>query len=184
MKKKTLFLVFLAIAVIQLIVPAFMVYNNEDTLTTGTLYKFKTEPVDPNDPFRGKYVTLRYDLNSFASNESWKRKTPIFIYIEKDENDFAKITTVSKNKMDSSNDYIIGKVRWYDTYTKKVNFRLPFDRFYMEETKAKPAETVFREAQRDSLPNNTYALVAVKNGHAVLKDVLVNEKSLAAYVVE
>jgi len=52
----------------------------------------------------------------------------------------------------------------------------------MEESKAKPAEDAFRKAQRDSLPNNTYALVYVKDGKAVLDNVFINDVPIAKYV--
>ncbi|OEJ99084.1 hypothetical protein A8C32_07870 [Flavivirga aquatica] len=52
----------------------------------------------------------------------------------------------------------------------------------MEESKAYDAEVAVRKAQQDSLPNNTYALVYVKNGEAVLEDVIINEISIKDYV--
>ena len=54
----------------------------------------------------------------------------------------------------------------------------------MEETKAKPAEDVYRKAHRDSLPNNIYGLVYIKDGEAVLKDVIINGMSISKYVEE
>ena len=50
-----------------------------------------------------------------------------------------------------------------------MNFQLPFNTFYMEETKAYDAEMAYVEANRDSLSNNIYALVYIKDDHAVLK---------------
>lgn len=51
--KKTLLSVFILVAIVQLYVPAKMILDREDILDTGKEYKFKTEPIDPNDPFRG-----------------------------------------------------------------------------------------------------------------------------------
>ena len=64
-----------------------------------------------------------------------------------------------------------------------VHFDLDFDRYYMDEYKAKPAEDLYRKNNRrnDSL-NTTYALVAIKDGEAVLKDVLINEKSIKDHI--
>ncbi len=50
---------FAVMCLAQWIVPGKMVYDSENTIAEGTLYKFKTAPVDPSDPLRGKYVTLR-----------------------------------------------------------------------------------------------------------------------------
>ena len=50
----------------------------------------------------------------------------------------------------------------------------------MEETKAPEAEKVYREALRRDSIQNAYALVSVKEGGAVLKDVIINGVSIKA----
>ncbi|WP_083677213.1 GDYXXLXY domain-containing protein [Winogradskyella sp. J14-2] len=184
MKTIHIFILFVVVAVIQLYVPAKMILDREDVLKTGITYKFKTRPVDPNDPFRGKYITLNYEMNSAKTNDSiWKRGETIFVYLENDSLGYAKVHSVSKEKKDIDRDYVETKVRWNYGNSNTVNFELPFDRFYMEETKAKPAEDIYRKynRRRDTL-NQTYALVAIKNGKAVLKDVYINDKPIAYYL--
>ena len=185
MKTLHIFLLFVIVALIQLFIPAKMIFNQEDILDTGTAYKFKTQPVDPSDPFRGKYITLRYEINSGKTTDtSWERKQKAYVYLKNDDLGFAELYKVSKEPLDIEYDYVVVDINWYDVTSEKVNFNLPFDRFYMEETKAKPAEDAYRKAQRDSLPNNIYGLVHVKEGEAVLKDVIVNDVSIAKYVEE
>ena len=70
MKTIHIFLIFLAVVLVQLVVPAKMIFDKEVILKTGTIYKFKTQPIDPSDPFRGKYVTLNYELNTAESMDS------------------------------------------------------------------------------------------------------------------
>lgn len=185
MKTLHIFIIFIIVALAQLFIPAKMILGQEDILDTGTAYKFKTQPVDPSDPFRGKYITLNYDMNSTQSNDTlWERKQDVYVYIKKDDFGFAELHDVSIEPLNIENDYVIAEVNWYNKKTKKLTFNLPFNRFYMEETKAKPAEDAYREAQRDSLPNNIYGLVYIKEGKAVLKDVMVNNVSIAKYVEE
>lgn len=173
-------MLFVALAITQLFVPVQMIFEQEEVLNTGKAYKFRTAPVDPSDPYRGKYITLEYDINSIISKDSiWERKQTIYVYIKEDSLGFAELVKVSKVPLAIENDYVIAKVNWYDNYAKEVNFQLPFNRFYMEESKAKPAELAFRNAQRDSLPNNVYALVFIKEGDAVLKDVFINDIPIA-----
>ena len=53
----------------------------------------------------------------------------------------------------------------------------------MEESKAKPAEDIYRKYNRQgNNKSETYALVAVKNGNAVLKDVYINDKPITYYI--
>ncbi|MFT6841766.1 MAG: hypothetical protein ACJASR_000528, partial [Psychroserpens sp.] len=51
-------------------------------------------------------------------------------------------------------------------------------------TKAYNAELAHRDAQRDSLSDNTFALVYIKNGDAVLDNVFINEIPIATFVEE
>ncbi len=53
----------------------------------------------------------------------------------------------------------------------------PFTRYYMEESKAKAAELAHRRSLRND-QEVTYALVNIKNGDAVLKDVMINGVSV------
>ncbi len=181
MKTIHLFIGFIIIALVQIFIPAKMIWDNEDTLVSGTEYKFKTRPIDPTDPFRGKYITLQYEINSFAISDSdLKPGDRIRVYLEKDENGFAKVIRVSKKTLDINNDFVMAKVT--SNYQNMVYFQLPFDRFYMDETKAYDAEKAYRETNRDSLRKNVYALVYVKNDQAVLKDVIIDGISIQDYV--
>ncbi|WP_299889386.1 GDYXXLXY domain-containing protein [uncultured Lacinutrix sp.] len=188
MKKKKLqyaFMLFILVAIAQLFVPIQMILGQEKVLNEGEVYKFKTRPIDPSDPYRGKYITLRYDINTANTKDTlWERKEEVYVYLKKDSLGFAELVEVSKTPLAIDNDYVLAETSWYNRNSKKLNFNLPFNRFYMEETKAKPAEDAFRIAQRDSLPNNTYGLVYIKDGEAVLKDVLINDMSIADYIEE
>jgi len=191
MKTLHLFTIFVIVALTQLFIPAKMIFDQEDILETGTVYKFKTQPVDPSDPFRGKYITLNYEMNSARTNDdSWERNDDAFLYLELDSLGFAKVDTISRRKLVDKTDFIKLKINRFDNqnWTKnsgyEVHFNLPFNRFYMEESKAKPAEDAYRDAQRDSLPNNIYGQVYIKDGEAVLKDVIIDDMSISKYVEE
>ncbi|GAA4272785.1 GDYXXLXY domain-containing protein [Aquimarina gracilis] len=158
-----------------------MIWKQEDILKSGNAYKFKTMPIDPTDPFRGKYITLNYEMNSMTitdTNLTYGDK--VRVYIEKDDNGFAKAVSLSKKPLDGQKDYVTAKIT--GNYKGVVNFELPFNRFYMEETKAKDAEVAYTKVNRDSLKQNVYAIVHVKNGQAVLKDVIIDGKPIQEYV--
>ncbi|WP_299526347.1 GDYXXLXY domain-containing protein [Winogradskyella sp.] len=184
MKTIHIFLIFVIVVLVQLFVPAKMIFDREDILKTGTVYKFKTRPVDPSDPFRGKYITLNYEMDSAESKDiTWQRGEKILVYIESDSLGYAKVYDVSKDQLGTDKDYIEAKVIWNNGKSNTVNFELPFDRFYMEESKAKPAEDIYREYNTQRNANNdTYALVAIKNGEAVLKNVYINDNPIRYYI--
>ena len=62
---------------------------------------------------------------------------------------------------------------------------MPFDRYYMEETKAPTAEHTYREHNRRGQTNQTaYAVVRIRDGDAVLEDLCINDKPIRQYLAE
>jgi len=184
--KKMLLPVFILVALVQLFVPAKMIWDREDILKTGTEYKFETAPVDPSAPFRGKYIILRYVENTVQVNntDEWKRGDVVFAILTIDENGYAKIEAISKEKPSNKEKYLKTKVNYIsENPANSLILDFPFDRFYMEESKAKPAEDLYMESQRN-IDNKTYALVSIKDGDAVLKDVMIDDKSIKEIVKE
>ena len=60
----------------------------------------------------------------------------------------------------------------------KLLIEFPFDRFYMEESKAYDAELTYNRTLPDT-SQVAYALVNIKNGESVLKDVMINGISIS-----
>lgn len=178
--KKLILSVFILVVMAQIFVPAKMILDREDVIKTGKEFKFKVEPVDPNDPFRGKYINLYFNENTtHVQNESdWIRNEIIYVMFTTDNDGYAKIHSVFKEEPTDSEDFIETKVRYISSdSSNRLTVEYPFDRYYMEETKAKDAELNYMESLNDS-SQVTYALVFVKNGSFVLKDVLINGVSI------
>lgn len=176
---------FVLLAVVQLAVPANMIWGRERVLKSGTPFHFKTEPIDPNDPFRGKYITLNYEIEEYAINDpdSWTRDQEIYVQLTKDSLGFAKIQSVLLQPPAEGSDYVTAQVNYVEDYddSKKIWITYPFDRYYMEESKAYEAEITAREAQRDT-SRTAYAVVHVKEGEAVLADVMIDGVSIQEIV--
>jgi uncharacterized membrane-anchored protein len=184
MKTIHIVIIFIVVALAQLFIPAQMIYNQEQILKTGTAYKFKTQPVDPSDPFKGKYIFLNYEVDHLPSKDStWTRQEIVYVTILNDSQGFVKAANASR-EAPKTGDYVKAHVNWYDYGNKILNFSFPFNEFYMEETKAYAAELAYTDAQRDALPNNTYALVYVKEGETVLDNVFINNIPIAKFVEE
>lgn len=179
MRSGKIYGILLAAAILlQLYVPASMILERESILQSGKQYKFKAAPVDPNDPFRGKYITLQYDARAAKVNDkfNWQDDDPIFVVIHSDKDGYAKIDTVLKEKPSNGKDFVKAKVD-YISYDSLLYINYPFSRYYMEEYKAPQAEKLYIQSTRDT-SYKTYSLVCIKNGEAVLKDVLINDVSI------
>jgi uncharacterized membrane-anchored protein len=173
---------FVVMVVAQWFVPGKMILDQEVALTEGVAYKFKTRPIDPSDPLRGKYILLQYELDKapLVGDPAIDWEDQVYVYIEKDGEGFAKATKASKTNLNIAQDYILATAR--NNYSDTVYFNLPFTRFYMEESKAYPAEILVRQANRDSLLDTSYGLVYVKDNVAVLENVFVNNIPIKEYV--
>ena len=179
--KNILITLFLFVAVAQLFVPLQMIYNQEDIINTGKIVKFQCEPIDPNDPFRGKYITLNFKENRIKVKnlKEWNSNETIFAKIEISKDGFAKIKSISKSEPMDNSIYLKLKISYIADYDNqnKIYLDFPFNRFYMNENKAKNAEIAYAESTLDST-KTAYALVATKNGEAVIKDVLIDNISI------
>jgi uncharacterized membrane-anchored protein len=181
MKNKNIVIIlFLIVVMAQLFVPSQMIYNQEDIINTGKIVKFQCEPIDPNDPFRGKYITLNFKENRIKVKnfKNWNNNEIVYAIIETSTEGFAKIKSISKTEPIDNSIYLKLKINYIAEYDdNKIYLDFPFNRFYMNENKAKKAEEVYAESIIDTT-KIAYALVATKNGKAVIKDVLIDNISI------
>lgn len=174
--RKLMITLFVLVAAIQLAVPGKMIWDRQRILETGKEFKFETAPIDPTDPFRGKYIVLSYKENSFkiSSPNHYTNGETIFAILKENQNGYAIIKAISKERPKDNVDFVKARVESISDFpTTTLTISYPFTRFYMEESKAYEAEQAFVKSQRDST-KITYALVNIKNGEAVLKDVLID----------
>ncbi len=180
MKTKHILIAFAITAIAQLVVPLKMVYDSAMIERHGTVYKFRTKPIDPSDPFKGKYITLKYDVAEIPSNDTtWVYGSDVYVSVVKDKRGFGRAISASV-KAPKSGDYFKAQVRSHIDSTLFVD--IPFDRFYMEESKAYEAEAAYREYSENN-DKPAYALVALKEGNAVVKDVIIDNMLVRDYVV-
>ena len=160
---------------VQIYVPIDMISEKENVLNKGKVYKFKTAPIDPIDPLRGKFVLLSFEENTFEVDTSldWNQNQKIYLRLKENKEGFAEIASIEQEEPDSD-DYLKAKVKYQPYNTTYIQIEYPFDRFYMEEKKAYPAEKLYRNFRRD--PSQiAYATVSVLDGDAVLENLFIND---------
>jgi uncharacterized membrane-anchored protein len=185
MKPKNItWIAFAILVLLQLWVPAAVILEKENTLATGATYKFKTAPVDPNDYLRGKYIFLQFDQNRIKVNnhQEWKAGQTVYVNLGVDTSGFAKIVSIQKDDHQVNKNHIktiVSYVNYQPPYEVVVEW--PFERFYMEESKAPLAEEAYNKLRADST-QVSYALVKVKKGDAVLANVYINDQPIDAFI--
>ena len=175
--KSVYIVAFCVLAVIQWLVPGKLIRDKNQVFKRGALYKFKTEPIDPSHPFKGRYIILHFAETSFTDtiNRQIRGSDPVFVILSIDQHGFARASGLSVRDPRGK----IAYVKAVANYSSQVNdsitvhFQYPFDEFYMDEFKAPKAETIYREATRDSL-NTAYALVRIYEGDAIIENIFIN----------
>jgi uncharacterized membrane-anchored protein len=181
---KTLALpLFVIMCIAQWFIPGQMIYDSETVIVEGVTYKFKTQPIDPSDPFRGKYITLNFEASSIVLPDSgdWQSGEDIFVTFSIDSAGFAKASGIYRSEPETQS-YLKTTVSYVNTYDRfEVFYNIPFDRFYLEESKASQAEQLYWQAQLDTV-KVAYGVVTIGKGQAVLTDVKINDKSIVEVI--
>jgi uncharacterized membrane-anchored protein len=192
---KPIYLIALGVLIcVQLAVPFRMIRSREKILSNGQLYRFKTQPIDPVDPFQGRYVQLRLEAETIECDSDrivdMQRKQPIYATLETDEDGFAFFSDWSSERP-ADGDYLKTRYRYVDRtwikasksyVTNGIRIDLPFDRYYMDEAKAPRAETLAREALRRD--DDCWASVRILNGKGIIEDVFVKGTPLRELAAE
>ncbi len=174
MKKKVIFIIF---ALLLLAIPLFLMLNSERVLEDGYRHKIKLQAYDPFDPFRGKYLRINYD-NSITG-EFMESGETVYVTLAKDSAGFSYFDKGLANKPETD-DYFKSTVLY--SYSDQINFRTDnISKYFINEDKAKPAENVMFEYQRNH-PNDIYVAIRVLDGEIRLEDIYVEEVALLDFL--
>lgn len=183
MNRRAWLLLGFAVAVVaQLAVPAWMILEHEGTLRCGQVFKFKTQPVDPADAFRGRYVWLQLEPDWVAMRalDEWRYGQKAYAVLGTDTNGFA---TVLRLEQDSPRDTpaIPVRVSWADAKERKTHIRWNLDRYYMTEDQAPAAEHAYGEHNRRT--NQTcHVTVRIRGQNAVIENLFIENQPIHAWL--
>jgi uncharacterized membrane-anchored protein len=168
-------MVFGLVALAQLAVPASLIWKREQTLRQGSVWKFRTAPVDPVDVFRGRYVALEFEAEAqeITPPPNLTGDETIFITLRADAEGFAQIDQVSATRP-LGDEFIEARL-----VGRTVS--LPFDKYWVTERDAPAAETAYRtQSRRDK--RNAFVTVRVFRGDAALEQLYLDGQPLGEYL--
>jgi len=180
--KNAVRLSFFAVLVIaQLAVPAWMIVSREWTLRQGNTFKFHTAPVDPYDPFRGRYVALRLEPDEARApvETQLDYNQRMVAVLETDAEGYAKVSEL-RLEPPPEGDFI--RVHAWPRDATMVGIHWPFDRYYMDERLAPEAEKAYRDHNLRE-ERNAHVTVRVRSGNAVLEDLFIENVPVREYVL-
>lgn len=163
-------------------VPLALIQRGTATLERGAQYRFRTAPVDPVDPFRGRYVALDFDAAriSVSADADYADGETLYAPIAVGDDGFARLLP-PQAKLPASDDALKVRVLWHNA--GELGVALPFDRYYLDEALAPEAERIYRErnrraspdaAESDDLRRPAYVSVRVRRGYAVLEQLVID----------
>lgn len=158
-----------------------LILDEETVIRKGKAYKFETEPIDPSDPFRGKYIWLRFKESTvkvFDAKE-WEDASSVYVTFL-DSAGYALIDRVSMYEPEG-NDYL--KVPFDLLYQEPaaLELRYPFNKYFLEESKAPEAERAYAQAQSDSALH-CYGNIHIWKGKAAITGVFINDQPIERFV--
>jgi uncharacterized membrane-anchored protein len=174
--------IFLVVAFAQLAVPASVVWKRGRTLIYGRVWKFKTEPIDPVDVVRGRYISLRLAAEKGREEPepsgASKPQTQVYVTLKEDAEGFAQVDQISPTRITGDNVVQVETGYWSAGWQR---VRFPFDKFWVAEKIAPEAERVYRENTRRG-NENAYVTVRVRDGDAALEQLYIDNQPLADYL--
>ncbi|MFA5941995.1 MAG: GDYXXLXY domain-containing protein [Sinimarinibacterium sp.] len=179
------------VCALQWTLPAFLIHRGQTTLQQGIQYRFRTAPIDPADPFRGRYVQLDFDAaRVFPGNldPELRRGQRVFAPIRVDDQGYAAFGALRQTPPDRG-DYLQVEVLWNNA--EELRLRLPFDRYYLDEHLAPEAERLYRESRRRDDPaaeedpqRPAYVSVRVRDGYAVIEELYIDGQAVRTHLRE
>jgi hypothetical protein len=176
-KKKLVIFLFSCFAVVLIAVPVMLIRQQENILTTGQEFKFKTQPMDPFDAFRGRYVALSFERTplDMPANVKFNSGQTVYVQIENKPDGFARFSRIFA-AAPANVAYLKCRVSWLDN-KGKVYFDVPFSEYYLQESKAPKAEKLYREHTARNVQDG-YIVLSVKNGESVIKGLYLGGKPI------
>lgn len=176
--KKLPIVIFVFVALAQLAVPASVVWERGRTLAYGRVWKFKTEPIDPVDAIRGRYVALRLAAEKVPQSQEFTPGNQVYATLMEDADGFAHVEKISATRV-TGDDVVRVKMGYWSDNWQHVIF--PFDKLWVAEKIAPQAEQAYRDNSRRG-KENAYVTVRVRNGDAALEQLYIDNQPLADYL--
>jgi uncharacterized membrane-anchored protein len=165
---------FIGLAVVQLAIAAGAIIRSEIALRTGEVYRFRLQPVDPVDAFRGRYVNLRFAVERAPVREGLPHlpQQRIYVPLEIDDEGFAVFGPADLEPPAKGGflRLLSGVDHNDDDGNRVVSLALPFRRYYMNEKLAKEVDrSLWRRGGRSA-----WVAVRVWKGTGVIEDLYVD----------
>jgi uncharacterized membrane-anchored protein len=134
---------FIVVVAAQWLVAGQMIRKHEDMIKKGQVIRFESAPSDPEDPFRGRYISLNFKNSFYNKPKSSSLKDQVivdsaralhqkvFVTFTSDSKGYAEISGITFNRPSSGAYLLMEPPAIYDSRGDSVsyNFSFPFREF-------------------------------------------------------
>ncbi|MBX2928368.1 MAG: GDYXXLXY domain-containing protein [Saprospiraceae bacterium] len=175
---------FIGLCILYLALPSSLIWRQERILREGAVYRFRLEPVDPADAFRGRYLDLNLNVPAFPMKDSTiEYGQKLFIALERDAAGLAQFASLHKTPP-TDKDYLSAYLSYFSEEEVFVYLSDETTRYYLNEKLAPLADKWYAEllnqTERDT------ALVTldlrVRKGKALIEQVYFEGMPVEEYI--
>ncbi len=173
-KRVPLWVWWVALGALQFAVPLESIVRQEFVREQGTDWRLRLLPVDPADPFRGRYLALRFAIEdrSYALPAPGGPE-PLYARLGRDAGGFGVIDGFTGDRTEP------GVLRVERVRGAADRIRLPWNRYYVNERRAPAIEDEVRRAmQTGGRDPPVYATLRVAGGDAVITGLWIGDREL------
>lgn len=167
--------------------PYSMIADQQKILKKGEVFRFRPQPVDPYDAFRGRYITLSFVDQRIAypnAQEVFNYDDKIYVQLEKDSLGYVYFSNPAFEKPEGLN-YL--KTSIWNINENEILIAVPenLQVYYLNEKLAPLAEKRFMEltpTPADSNQVNVYLDARVLNGEVLIEELYFEGVPVAEYL--
>ena len=165
----------IAVAVLQVAVLAYMAAEREIVLRTGRTVWLRTAPVDPQDAFRGDYVSLNYEVSraprrlfrdGLAAAKDVRRDMRVYATLKTEAEGISELEYLS-DRRPAGGDFIRGRTEPYSA-ADVATVRYGIEALFVQQGKGRVLEDARRRG--DILVPLEMRVAVGANGLCVLRD--------------
>lgn len=186
MNSRLRFVLFVVVGLVQLAVAGGAIVKSELALRTGEAFRFRIQPVDPVDAFRGRYVAIRFAVDRAPAADDLDVKPGKFVFlpIEIAADGYA---TLGQAKVEKplSGPYLrlrAGGIYPDEDGTRFVWVSMPFRRYYMDEELAPEAGRAVSSGRRGQ--REASVGVRIRGGVGVIEELYIDDVPIHQWLTD
>lgn len=163
--------------------PYYLIHQQEQILEEGVVFRLPLQPVDPIDAFRGRYLSLNYEVPLLSAPKELEAGETIYITFREDSLGYAHFDEVftdpppTQPYIETSGYPVEGEV--------SINIPENLRRYYLNENLAPAAEEAYARLVQpgNERPNiSAYAQIRVLNGAVRIEEVYLEGEPIRDYL--